>query len=52
MKKYNLELKENDFFIILNLLYKERSLEVGLTPKFKKLSNIIGKFDNEYFTIK
>lgn len=49
MAKYNIDLTEAEFFLILNTLYKERNLEVGLTPKFKKFTKIISKFDQKYF---
>lgn len=49
MKKYTVELKESEFFIILNSLFKERNKEVGKTKKYDKLCEIINKFDKEYF---
>lgn len=44
--KYNIQLTENQFFTILNCLYKCRENNDNNNIKITK---IITKFDNEYF---
>ncbi len=48
MNKYNIELNEEEFFILLNSLYHKRE-EIKEKDKIQK---VIDKFDNIYFNEK